>query len=120
MILISFLKIPGIGIGIDIFFKNCQYWYWCWDRIEEYLVLVSVLVLTLKIPRIDIDIDIVILSYRMKQQYPLKRAGIAHLCHRCLEKDSPHCDGVQILAWFLSSYTIKFFGFGHQFLWRDV
>ena len=80
MILISFLKIPGIGIGIDIFFKNCQYWYWCWDRIEEYLVLVSVLVLTLKIPRIDIDIDIVILSYRMKQQYPLKRAGIAHLC----------------------------------------
>ena len=79
LILISFLKIPGIGIGIDIFLKNCQYWYWCWDRIEEYLVLVSVLVLTLKIPRIDIDIDIVILSYRMKQQYPLKRAGIAHL-----------------------------------------
>ena len=75
MILISFLKIPGIGI--DIFFRNCQYWYW--DRIEEYLVLVSVLGLTLKIPRIDIDIDIVILSYRMKQQYPLKRAGIAHL-----------------------------------------
>ena len=69
-------------IGIDIFSKKVQYWYWCWDRIEEYLVLGLVLVLTLKIPRIDIDIDIVILSYRMKYQYPLKRAGIAHLWPR--------------------------------------
>ena len=80
------MKIPGIGI--DIFFKNCQYWYWCWDRIEEYLVLVLVLVLTLKIPRIDIDIGIVILYYRMKPQYPLKRASIAHLCSKVSNKST--------------------------------
>ena len=79
LVLILFLKISGIGIGIDILFEYGQYWYWYWYPFWKLSVLVFVLILTLKICRIDIDIDIVVLSYGMKYQYLLKRAGIAHL-----------------------------------------
>ena len=82
LVLILFLKISGIGIGIDILFEYGQYWYWYWYPFWKLSVLVFVLILTLKICRIDIDIDIVVLSYGMKYQYLLKRAGIAHLCPR--------------------------------------
>ena len=81
LVLIFFLKISGIGIGIDILFEYGQYWYWYWYPFWKLSVLVFVLILTLKICRIDIDIDIVVLSYGMKYQYLLKRAGIAHLWH---------------------------------------
>ena len=86
LVLILFLKISGIGIGIDILFEYGQYWYWYWYPFWKLSVLVFVLILTLKICRIDIDIDIVFLSYGMKYQYLLKRAGIAHLWTEWLSK----------------------------------
>ena len=82
LVLILFLKISGIGISIDILFEYGQYWYWYWYPFWKLSVLVFVLILTLKICRIDIDIDIIVLSYGMKYQYLLKRAGIAHLWSR--------------------------------------